>query len=78
MVVHGRHARVRPVGGVTMSSKRKVCHGKKKFTTRNGAAGHVAHKQRKFNNRYRAYKCEFCKGWHVSLEEALRDRDSGR
>jgi len=61
-----------------MSKKRKVCHGKKKFTTRNGAAGHAVGKRRMFDNRYVAYKCEFCSGWHVSRREELLDRDSRR
>jgi hypothetical protein len=48
-----------------MGKWRKVCRGKKKFTTRNGAAGWAVGKKRFFRRPYRAYRCEFCSAWHV-------------
>ena len=52
-----------------MGRKRKVCRGKKKFATRNGAAGWAAGKRRFYGRPYRAHRCEFCGAWHVDAVE---------
>jgi len=52
-----------------MSSKRKLrrkkCEGKTRYTTRDSAWCAARKLKKTLAQNIRAYKCKFCKGWHI-------------
>ena len=55
--------------GNPLSSKRAIrrraCGGKKKFPTRTRAISAAVRISRQTKERLRAYRCRFCRAWHV-------------
>lgn len=45
--------------------RRKACAGKVRHGSQEEATAHAIHLRRKDGDRVRAYRCPFCRSWHV-------------